>query len=104
MPPTASTTASTATASSVTATASTAAVTGHLKELRVNWHFSLTEDGHKVTGLLRIVGREESDGSTLGTGTTSSTNTMDVILRVLKIISMWTEKSGRDNLHWGSRS
>lgn len=83
MPLTASTAATTATASSVTAASSTATVASHLGELRVNGHLGLTKDGHKVTSLLCIVGSKESDGSAFGTSTTSSTNTMDVVLGVL---------------------
>ena len=35
---------------------------------------------------IHTVSGKESDGGTLGTGTTSSTNTMDIILRVIWVV------------------
>lgn len=97
-------TTTTTTATPAAATAATA-VADHLGKTRVNLLLGLSEDGDEVTSLLSICGEEvryrsgrnakvdkhtlsseEGDGGTLGTGTTSSTNTVDIVLRVVGVV------------------
>lgn len=124
LPPTSTTTtaasATTATAVSAVAAATISTSASHISKLRGNLLFGFAEDGEKVAGLLVVVGGEEGNGSSLGTmgllvsaslmilgvslpSTTSTSDTMNVILRVIRVtkhrLALWTKKgSGRNVL------
>ena len=103
--------AATAAVTAIPAATTTAAVACHLRETRVNNLLGLLENIHKVASLLGIcdsgvsgsslmirrgggegcvvkstVSGEERDGCALGAGTASSTNTMDIILRIVGVV------------------
>lgn len=79
--------AATATTASTEATAATTAaaatVAAHLLELRGNVRLGLAENADKLPSLLAVVRGEVSVRSSLGTGTTSTADTVDVVLAVV---------------------
>lgn len=78
---TATTTASTV--ATATTTAAAATVAAHLLELRGNLGLGLAEDANKLPSLLAVVRGEVSVRSSLATGTTSTADTVDVVLAVV---------------------
>lgn len=81
--------------SSVTTTAATAAsttsaspassatsATAHLLQLGVDMLLGLSQDDEKVSGLLSVVLGEVGVSGTLGAGSTSSTDSVDIVLGV----------------------
>jgi len=78
-----SATTSTATAVASATTTTTAAEARHLCELRRNNLLSLAQNLDKVSGHLHVALGEVGEGGTLGTGTTSSTDSVNVVLDVV---------------------
>ena len=97
-----------ASATAPTATTAATAVADHLGETGVNLLLGLSENSDQVTSLLRICGNgsqismsqiivfwgkglhtvsgEERDGGTLSTGTTSTADSVDIVLRVVGVV------------------
>jgi hypothetical protein len=76
---TSTTTATAASAAVATATASTTTVHGHLLELAGNVLLSFLENANEFACRLGVLSSEECVRSTGGTGTTSSSDLVDVV-------------------------
>jgi len=74
--------ATTATAISSTSTTGRG-ITARLLKLSRHLLLRVTEELDEIFSVLRVVARKERDGGTLGTGTSSSSDTMDIILDIV---------------------
>jgi hypothetical protein len=83
----ATTATATVTATTITTTAaSSAGVTCHFRKTRIDILLGFCQDSDQVAGLFGIISAEERDSGSFSSCATSSTNSMNIIFRVVGVI------------------